>query len=179
MVDGGVPQGHAVGVTTKEAEVETALGYLPQGLQALDPGLTVAESLEHARLLRGSRLLPAGELDRILKLLRLEDKVGRRPTELSGGERQRAGLARLLVRGCSILVLDEPEASLDACLRATVANLVLDLMGDRRITILWISHQDRLLEHTCDRVLTIQPADDGDDASDSTLIPAAPRRGSA
>jgi thiamine transport system ATP-binding protein len=71
----------------------------------------------------------------------LSGKEHRLPRELSGGERQRVALARVLVRDRPVLLLDEPFASLGPALRQGMLDLVKELHAERRMTILFVTHQ--------------------------------------
>ncbi len=62
------------------------------------------------------------------------------PAELSGGMQARVALARGLSQDPSILLMDEPFASLDALTRAEIAALFLDLWEERRRTMLFVTH---------------------------------------
>ncbi|WP_126974688.1 ABC transporter ATP-binding protein [Frigidibacter oleivorans] len=82
------------------------------------PGLTVYENIASPlRILRR----PADEIDRRVRetaeLMRLSPLLDRRPLELSGGQQQRCALARALVKGAGLVMLDEPLANLDYKLR--------------------------------------------------------------
>ena len=71
----------------------------------------------------------------------LAGKDKRLPRELSGGERQRVALARVLVRDRPVLLLDEPFASLGPALRDDMLELVADVHAERRMTVLFVTHQ--------------------------------------
>ncbi|KRA00369.1 thiamine ABC transporter ATP-binding protein [Mesorhizobium sp. Root157] len=71
----------------------------------------------------------------------LDGKQCRLPRELSGGERQRVALARVLVRDRPVLLLDEPFASLGPALRDGMLDLVANLQAERRMTVLFVTHQ--------------------------------------
>jgi len=82
------------------------------------PSMTVFDNI--ASPLRLARR-PAAEIDRKVRetarLLRLEEMLDRQPLELSGGQQQRCALARALVKGAGLVLLDEPLANLDYKLR--------------------------------------------------------------
>lgn len=82
------------------------------------PGLTVYENIASPlRILRR----PAAEIDHRVRetaeLMRLSPLLDRKPLELSGGQQQRCALARALVKGAGLVLLDEPLANLDYKLR--------------------------------------------------------------
>lgn len=139
------------------------VGYLPQGLENLDPQLTVINSLRHALSMRktaGANPIPRAQIrDHLAATLRAYHLVGlaeRYPDQLSGGQRQRTALARAILAGAPIVILDEPESALDSCLRASLANTILEIGRARETALVWVSHDPTLLRHTCDRVLTMR-----------------------
>ncbi len=83
--------------------------------------------------------LPAGAVDRY-------------PHEFSGGQRQRIAVARTLAADPSILVLDEPLASLDASAQAQLANLLVNLSRELNLGLLLISHDLAIVRHVADTV---------------------------
>jgi glycerol transport system ATP-binding protein len=82
------------------------------------PNLTVYENIASPLRVAGT---PRDKLDRRVRetaeLMRLSSLLGRKPLELSGGQQQRTALARAIVKGASLVLLDEPLANLDYKLR--------------------------------------------------------------
>jgi iron(III) transport system ATP-binding protein len=128
------------------------IGYVPQE-GSLFPHLTVAANIGFglpARLRRG----PA--IDELLDAVGLAGLGQRYPHQLSGGQQQRVALARALAIRPKIVLLDEPFASLDAHLRASVRADVQGLLAETGITGVLVTHdQDEALS-TADRVAVLR-----------------------
>ncbi|GAB7013267.1 oligopeptide/dipeptide ABC transporter ATP-binding protein [Halolamina salina] len=80
-----------------------------------------------------------------------ENYVNEHPHELSGGERQRVSIARALVLEPKFIVADEPVSMLDVSVRASILNLLRDLVDDLDMGALYISHDLSLIRQMCDR----------------------------
>lgn len=82
------------------------------------PAMTVYENIASPLRLMGK---PGAEVDRAVRataeMLKLTPMLDRKPLELSGGQQQRCALARALVKGAGLVLLDEPLANLDYKLR--------------------------------------------------------------
>jgi len=94
------------------------------------------------------------------------------PATLSGGEAQRAALARALVREPSLLLLDEPFASLDALTRIRMHELVLTLWRKHSPSVLLVTHDVEEAIFLADRVLVL---DGGGIAAEERIKLGRPR----
>ncbi len=84
------------------------------------------------------------------------------PLTLSGGEAQRVALARALVRAPKLLLLDEPFAALDALTRIRMHALVLEMWRTHGPAVLIVTHDVDEAIMLADRVLLLEPGQDGE-----------------
>ncbi len=99
-----------------------------------------------------AKVLAAGALEKV-DLLTL---ASRNAKQLSGGQKQRVGVARALVVAPSLLLLDEPTASLDPSAKKDLENLIADLAQNPEITLVFASHNLGQVKRLADRVLFLE-----------------------
>ncbi len=125
---------------------------------SLNPRMTVYEIIEEMLLVH--KIVPKSEIkNRIKELLEMSglsmDLSSRFPGEFSGGQRQRIGIARSLSLNPQFIIADEPVSALDVSIQAQIINLLSDLRDRLGLTLLFISHDLRVVKHITNRVVVM------------------------
>lgn len=144
--------------TRLETLRRTEIGFVFQHSHLL-PELTALENITLSMhdLSLTSRQKRGRAMD-LLADFQLEDRARHRPDQLSGGQRQRVAVARAIAGKKTLLLADEPTASLDDENRDRMIQLFLDLRAKYALTILLASHDARVLE-AADQVLSLDRHD--------------------
>ncbi len=111
---------------------------------ALWPHMTVFENVAFGLTVR--RLDRQTVTDRVkeaLAYMRLEEFGERYPQQLSGGQQQRVAIARMLVTGPSLFLMDEPLSNLDAKLRMEMRSEIKRLHRENRATTIYVTHDQQ------------------------------------
>ncbi len=108
--------------------------------------------LRHKRLGRGER---ARLVEESLESVGLTRFIDHYPWQLSGGMQQRVAIARALAYQPSILLMDEPFASVDAQTRGDLEDLILQVREEYGITILFVTHDIDESVYLADRVVVL------------------------
>jgi iron(III) transport system ATP-binding protein len=145
--------GQPVDVPGRHAPPERRhLGYVAQE-GALFPHLTVAANVGFGlRRGRGS----AARVDELLTLVGLAGLQRRHPHELSGGQQQRVALARALAVSPSLVLLDEPFASLDAALRTSVRADIARVLRAAGTAVVLVTHDQQEALSLADQVAVLR-----------------------
>ena len=121
-------------------------------MAALNPRRRIGASLDST--LRGLTTLSSAA--RGARIAEVAERVGleaallrRFPHQLSGGQAQRAGIARALLGGPRLVILDEPVSALDVSMQAQILNLLDRLRAEQELAYLFISHDLAVVERLC------------------------------
>jgi multiple sugar transport system ATP-binding protein len=108
---------------------------------ALYPHMTVRQNLGYGLKVRRLGKQESEErVERVARLLRLDDLLDRRPAALSGGQRQRVAMGRAIVREPQAFLMDEPLSNLDAKLRVGMRAQLASLHARLRATTVYVTH---------------------------------------
>jgi len=173
-------EGHDITRAPSHERARRGLGYVPQGREIF-AGLSVRDNLRFAVAARG-RPAPLA-LEQVLEEFpRLEPLLERPGGALSGGEQQLLALARCLVQGPRLLLLDEPTEGIQPSIIETIAEKLAELRHKRGLTMILVEQNLDFIKGLSDRVLVIQkgrilralePAELDDPAVISEFIGAA------
>lgn len=108
---------------------------------ALFPHMTAADNVAYPLKMRGvGRAEREARVNAALDLVNLTERGASYPSQLSGGQQQRVALARSLVFGPDILLMDEPLGALDRRLRDQMQLELKRIQGELGITVIYVTH---------------------------------------
>ena len=141
-------RGHRIGMVFQEP------------MTALNPLHTVGDQIaEPLRLhLNMARSAARAEALRLLERVRLPQAAQRLdayPHQLSGGQRQRVTIAMALACGPELLIADEPTTALDVTIQGEILELLRELVDERRMALMMISHDLGVMARTVERLLVM------------------------
>jgi putative ABC transport system ATP-binding protein len=95
------------------------------------------------------------DVDEVLNVVGLSERVSHFPAQLSGGEQQRIAIARAIAKNPELLLCDEPTGALDFETGKKVLRLLIDLNQDLKKTVIVITHNAALAQ-VADRVIHLR-----------------------
>ena len=123
-------------------------------MTALNPTMTIGRQVAEGMRLhlgldeRAAHARAVALLHRV-GMPRAEDWTARYPHQLSGGQRQRVAIAAALAADPDILIADEPTTALDVTLQAQVLDLLADLVRERGLALLLVTHDLAVVAELC------------------------------
>jgi molybdate transport system ATP-binding protein len=133
------------------ATEKRAVGFVFQHSQ-LFPHLNVEQNLFFSNKMTGQQL-DSLEYDSLIQLLDIGKLLKQYPNTLSGGERQRVAIARALLRQPSMLLFDEPLASLDEQRKNKILDYLVKLKQHLTIPIIYVSHSREEVVKLADHII--------------------------
>lgn len=122
----------------------------------LFPHMNVAQNIEYGLRMRGvSRSTRQELVKRVVSTVGLQGMESRSVLQLSGGQKQRVGLARAIVLGPKILLLDEPLGALDAKIARSMQRELKRLHRELGITFVYVTHNQSEALVMADRVVIL------------------------
>ncbi|NRN29459.1 type I secretion system permease/ATPase [Photorhabdus heterorhabditis] len=139
-------------------ELGSSIGYLPQDIELF--GGTIAENIARFNEVESEKVVQAAKKAGVHELILALDKgydtvIGAGGIGLSGGQKQRIGLARALYDEPSLVVLDEPNSSLDEAGERALNQAIAQLKAQGK-TVIVITHRTSLLSQTNKILLLVQ-----------------------
>ena len=145
--------------TLKPKELRQArrkIGMIFQHFNLLETA-TVFENVAVAlELSKTPKLEIEKKVNKLLKIVGLEDKIHNYPSQLSGGQKQRVAMARALANDVEVLLCDEATSALDPQTTESILDLLLEINKNLNITILLITHEMNVIKKVCDKVAVIE-----------------------
>jgi peptide/nickel transport system ATP-binding protein len=129
-------------------------------MTSLNPVITCGKQITeairlHRKLNKATAKKEAIALFNEVQLPRAEAMFDSYPHQLSGGQRQRVMIAMALSCNPELLIADEPTTALDVTVQKTIIDLLLKLKTERRMSLLFISHDLGVISQIADEVLVM------------------------
>lgn len=122
---------------------------------SLNPALTIGRILEEPLRINNMKdsSLRKAKVSEMVKRVGLDENLlNSHPNELSGGQRQRVSIALSLMLNPSLVIADEPVSALDVTIQKKVLTLLYELNRDINISMLFISHDLKVVYQMCSRI---------------------------
>ncbi len=124
---------------------------------AVFPNMTVRKNIEFGLNERKvEKEIIDREVNKMLKLMKLEEHAEKKPQALSGGQQQRVALARAIVIKPDVLLMDEPLSNLDAKLRIELREAIRKIQKEVGITTVYVTHDQEEAMAISDKIAVMK-----------------------
>ena len=113
----------------------------------------VSYPLKNSKLSKEEKI---AKVNRLLKLVDIENKANSYPSQLSGGQKQRVAIARALANDPKILLCDEATSALDPQTTTQILKLLKNINKDLGLTIVIITHEMEVVKEICNKVAIME-----------------------
>ncbi|MBD2845510.1 ABC transporter ATP-binding protein [Paenibacillus sp. IB182496] len=131
----------------KQSEIRNKnFGFVFQSFNLI-PELTAKDNISLPKHFNKNININDNKINRIAEELGIKHLLNSKPFQLSGGEQQRIAIARALITTPEIIFADEPTGNLDNLNSQNVAKLLIDLVSNRNVTLILVTHEENLIKH--------------------------------
>ena len=129
-------------------------------MTSLNPTMRIGRQVEevltiHTKLSKAERKERAIRALQDVELPDVERAYRKYPHEMSGGQRQRVMIASAIIGEPKLLIADEPTTALDVTIQEEIIKLLVKLNREKGMSILFISHDLRVIRKLCSRVIVM------------------------
>ncbi len=150
-------------VSKKELlKMRTKIGMIFQNFNLLEQKNVLQNVLFPLEISKVDKKIAKEKAMELIKLVGLEEKIDKYPSQLSGGEKQRVAIARALTTNPDVILSDEATSALDPNTTQTILELLKKINREYGITIIVITHEMKVIEQLCDRVAIIDKSNIGE-----------------
>ena len=125
------------------------IGFIFQAYNLI-PVLTVKENIKLPQIKEDEEYI-----DKLLRMLEIEEKSNVFPNELSGGQQQRVAIARALINNPSVIIADEPTGNLDTVTEKKVLDILKKCQEELGTSIIMVTHNLEIANKV-DRMIKIE-----------------------
>ena len=134
-------------------ERDVAMVFQNYGLY---PHMTAFQNISYAlRIARRPKAEIRERVERVARILGIEELLARKPSQLSGGQRQRVAMGRAIIREPDVFLFDEPLSNLDAKLRSQMRVEIKRLHDELKATSIFVTHDQVEAMTMADRLVVM------------------------
>jgi len=144
------------------------IGYILQS-GGLLPFLSVKENILLSGRLNNKKI-DHKEFMYLVDRLGITEQIDKKPQYLSGGQRQRVAIARAIIHKPSLILADEPTASVDRPTALEIRDQFRELARENNLTVLLVTHDTEMVENDSDRIFTFDVSKEGENQTISRVV---------